>query len=447
MDYDLLIVGAGPAGYVAGIRAGQLGLKAAIIEKGHLGGMCLNWGCIPTKSLLESARLYKKIKKAEDFGIDGIFPKTIFFNWQKAIFRTRRIVDRLSKGISMLLEKNGVTLIQGTGEIASPTCVIVERRMISAPNIFLATGSKPKNLDLPVPKEMMLEIEDLFQLEILPESIVIVGNGSTAVELCQFFAMIGKQVNLVSEEETILPALDPYLSDFAEKKLRSMGVGIFLKTKITGYDKEGVLCDEQKIACQKILNSQEREAILPFSTIPIDKKDGFVKVNGHLQTNYSSIFAIGDINGIQTLAHVASAQALHAVNYIKGIDSPLDYCCCPLNMYSEPEMAQAGLTEPQLKKAKVEYKITEFPLSANAKAMIEGSTEGILRLLSERKYGEVLGVQIIAPHATDMISEAVAIMQMEGTIYDVAKVMHAHPTTSEIFLEAGWAAIDKALHL
>ncbi len=447
MDYDLLIVGAGPAGYVAAIRAGQLGLKTAIVEKGALGGMCLNWGCIPTKSLLESARLYKKIKKAEDFGIDGIFPKTIFFNWQKCLLRTRRIVDRLSKGISMLLEKNGVTTIQGTAEIVSPTSLVVERRMISAPYIFLATGSRPKRQELPVPKEMCLEIEDLFQLETLPDSIVIMGNGSTVIELCQFFTMIGKQTSLISKEDSLIPMLDPYLSSFAEKKLRSMGVGIFLQNSITGYNKEGILAGENKIPCQKILNSEEREAILPPSSISLEMENGFVKVNEHLQSNYSSIFAIGDMNGIRPLAHIASAQGIHAVNYIKGIDTPLDYSCCPVNIYSEPEMAQAGLTEPQLKKARIEYKISEFPLSANAKAMIEGSTEGVLRLFSEKKYGEVLGVQIIAPHATDMIAEAVAIMQMEGTIYDVAKVVHAHPTTSEIFLEAGWAAIDKALHL
>lgn len=440
MEYDLLVIGAGPAGYVAAARAAQIGLKTALVEKGPVGGMCYHWGCIPSKSFLESAKLYQKIRNATSFGLEG--EGHISFSWKKVKERTIRIVEQITEDISALLAKSGVDVIRGRAEVLSPTSISVERRLLSATYIFLATGSQNKKQELRIPPARRLEIADFFALDEAPNSLVVLGNESTAVELCQLMAMIGKKVALVTAEERLMPGMDPYLARFAEKKLRTMGVEVYLETHVTGYDEETLHLGDTKIACEKLLNCSPRQAVVPPSQIKLDMEKGFLKVNNHLQTNFSSIFAIGDVNGIKPFVHVASSQALHAVNYITGVHETLDYRQHPINIYSEPEIAQVGFTEPELQAKQIPYQVTEFPLSSNGKAVLEGDSEGVLRLLSQKKYGDVLGAQIIAPHATDMISEAVAIMQMEGTIYDLARVVHAHPTHSEVFLEATWAAID-----
>lgn len=439
MKYDIIVIGAGPAGYVAAIRAGQLGLKTAIVEKKHLGGMCLNWGCIPTKAIIESARFYKQIHDAENFGIDGIEANSVIFNWEKVKNRALSITKKLTLNIDCLLKKNGVHVILGEAKIATPFSVTVENRMIETNHILIATGSKPQNIDVKINYGSLLQVEDLFTLNEIPSKIIVYGKGGVALEMAQFFNMIGKEVTVISPDKNVLPAIDAYLIENILHKVIKDGINIVygnLQEEINKFESENLPNDFL------VLNCSERKAIIPEANIALDFEKGFIKTNENFETNYSSIFAVGDVNGISYLAHVASAQGLWVVNHIKGVKEDFNSKNFPYNFYTTPEIAQIGSTEQQLIEMNIEYKINEFPFSANAKAMIDGDTEGRIRILSEKKYGKVLGIQIISANATDMIAEASAFMQVEATVYDVAKTIHAHPTVSEIFMDAGFLAIE-----
>lgn len=450
MKYDIIIIGSGPAGYVAAIRAGQLGIKTAIIEKEEIGGMCLNWGCMPSKSLIESAKLYRKIlNDAAKFGIEGIDKKALSFNYDKAVKRASGIVKRLTKGVEFLLNKNGVDIIKGTAKITDKNSVSVDNRSLQADYILIATGTKSPKIEND-DNDIIVDIKNLFTEREIPQNIVINGNDSVSVELSQFFAMIGKSVTLLMPEDRIMPLADEYLSNYLINIFKKEKIKLIPNVDITNFDenyKNGELHTAgEKIKCDLFINAKNRKAIIPEINFNIDTENNFIKTDDDCRTNIENIFAIGDVNGKSHFAHIASAQGLHVINLIKGVKSKLDFKKYPLNMYSVPEMAQIGLTEQELIKDNVDYKISEFPLSANGKAMTEGNTEGFVRILSENKFGEVLGVQIVAPNATDMIAEASAFMQLESTIYDVAKTVHAHPTISEVFMEAGFDGVDGAIH-
>ena len=447
MDYDVLIIGAGPAGYVAAIRAGQLGLKTAVIEKMYIGGMCLNWGCIPTKALLESAKIFDKIKHASEFGIDGIDLQKLSFNWDKAKSRSNGITKKLTAGVNYLLKKNGVELITGMATLGPNNTVIVNDKKISAVNIIIATGSKPKAMDKQIANAPIIEMEKLFTLETIPDNIVVTGNHIPAVEIAQFFKLIGKNVTLVANGNSFMNGLDDFLISFIVKKLQSEKIELILNAFPEKFENGDLIISGKKIKCDLLVNCNSRTAIIPESETPLELTErGFIKTTDDFETNLKSIYAIGDVSGKSFVAHVASAQGIHVINTIKGIKASFNTRLYPVNMYTAPEIAQIGMTEKQLKEEGIEIKISEFPLSANGKAMIEGNTEGFIRMISDKKYGQVLGVQIVAANATDMIAEASAFMQMEGTIYDVAQTVHAHPTVSEIFMEAGFDAVDLAIH-
>ncbi len=448
--YDLIIIGSGPAGYVAAIRAGQMGLKTAIIEKNVIGGMCLNWGCIPSKAIMESAKLFSKIgKESVRFGVEGIDKKALSFNWNKAIKRSDGIVKRLTTGVGFLLKKNGVEIVEGEAKIDSSTTVLVNNRLLEAKNILIATGSKsPKIISN---DNIVVEPKETFQNRELPTNIVVVGGTPVAIELAQAFHMIGKKVSIVVPAEELMPFADQYIINHILARLKKDRIKIYYGQAIPSTDgqySDGKLTlGDEEIDCDIIFNAQRRKAILPESAIDIDlDKDGYIQVDENCETKVKGIFAVGDVNGLSYYAHIGSAQGMHVVNYIQGIKQKLDLKKYPLNMYTVPEAAQIGLTEKEIKEQELDYKISEFPMSANGKALTEGNTEGFVRILSENKYGEVLGVQIIAPNATDMIAEAAAYMEMEATIYDVAQTVHAHPTVSEVFMEAGFEAVDKAIH-
>jgi dihydrolipoamide dehydrogenase len=447
MDYDLIIIGGGPAGYVAAIRAGQVGLKTALVEKDRLGGMCLNWGCIPTKSLLESVKLLERIRQAAQFGIDGIDESRLAFNWANARTRAQRVVKRLTGGVATLLARNGVEVIAGEATLLSSTRVRVGDRVLEADDLFIATGSRPAPLQLPVPPEMILEIEPLLTGEDFPRQAVIVGQGPNALELAQLLKLAGGTVTLLVPGGDLLPKADPYLSHYALNRLAKDGVNVRLDTLPTGHFENGILVGGEKIFCDRVINASARRAVIPPAEFELERDNGFLRTDDYLRTNHPTVFAIGDVNGRSELAHAASAQGLYAVNVVKGIRWKMDLAHYPLNIYTHPEMAQVGLTEPEIQARGIDYKVSEFPLAANGKAVCEGYTEGFVRLLSEKRYGEVLGVQIVAAHATDMIAEAAALLQTEGTVYDLTKVIHAHPTVSEVFMEAGFAAVDHAIHI
>lgn len=447
MEYDIIIIGAGPAGYVAAIRAGQVGLKTAIVEKIHIGGMCLNWGCIPTKAILESARTFDKIKNASEFGIDGIDLQKLAFNWEKAKNRSKSITKKLTAGISYLLKKNGVELITGTASIVSGNSVMVDDKTITAKNIIIATGSKPVAMDKLFANAPIVEIEKLFTIETIPDNIVVTGNHVSAVEMAQFFKLIGKKTTLVANSPRFMDEMDEYLISYISKKLKSQNIDLFINALPEKFENGDLIIEGKKVKCDLLVNCNSRKAIIPEAEVPLELTErGFIQTNDNFETSIKGVYAIGDVSGKSFVAHVASAQGIYVINTIKGIKAGFNNRAYPINMYTVPEVAQIGLTEKQIKEEGIELKISEFPLSANGKAMIEGNTDGFIRMLSDKKYGQVLGVQIVAPNATDMISEAGAFIELEGTVYDVANIIHAHPTISEIYMEAGFDAFDKAIH-
>jgi dihydrolipoamide dehydrogenase len=438
MDYDLIIIGAGPAGYVAAIRAGQAGLKTAVIEKKNVGGMCLNWGCIPSKAMLESAKYFSRLRMADDFGVEGLDTDKLSFNWEKGVKRSARIVKRLTKGVEYLLKRNNVETISGTASIEAADTVVVDNRMLKAKNIIIATGSYPRPLPFKVSENKILNLESFFSLKEIPGKLLVAGEGPVAAEVAQMLALIGKDVTLLKTADRVFPALDDYLNAYITKRLDSLKIRTIEGT--TGYDSLDL--DEY----EGIVNCMPRKGIKPTGALRPEEKESFYVTDDHFMTSVSGVYAVGDVNGRSIYAHAASAQALAAVNHILGITETMATERVPLTLYTDPEIAQIGRTEQQLTEDGIEYKVNEFPLSANGKALTEGQPEGILRIISEPEYGEVLGVQIISHNATDLISEASAYMAVESTVWDVAHTMHAHPTISEVFLEAGSDAVGTPVH-
>lgn len=438
MDYDLIIIGAGPAGYVAAIRAGQAGLKTAIVEKKNVGGMCLNWGCIPSKAMLESAKYFSRLSMASDFGVEGIDLKKLSFSWEKGVKRSERIVRRLTKGVEFLLKKNNVEIIAGTASIEGEGTVVVDNRNLTAKNIIIATGSYPRPLPFKVQEKKILNLENMFSMKEIPNKLLVAGEGPVAAEVSQLLALIGRDVTLIKTTDKVFPALDDYLNTYITRRFETMKIKVIDGSQ--GFDSLNVGDYEG------IVNCMPRKGIKPTGSLKPDTNDSFYITDEHFMTSVQGVYAVGDVNGRSIYAHAASAQALAAVNHILGIKETMETERVPLTIYTDPEIAQIGKTEQQLTADGVEYKVNEFPLSANGKALTEGNPEGILRIISEPKYGEVLGVQIIAHNATDMISEAAAYMAVESTVWDVARTMHAHPTISEVFLEAGSDAIGTPVH-
>jgi len=429
MEYDVVIIGAGPAGYVSAIRSGQLGHKTLVIEKDNVGGMCLNWGCIPSKSLIESAKMYKKTASLKSYGIDGVDLSLLSFNWQNAVKKALGVKQQLSKGIKYLLRKNGVEILYGTAIVASSNSIIVNDKKITASKIIIATGSYPEQGN-----NNEIEIKDFYSLPELPKKLVFCGHGPVAIELAQMSSLVGSEVYLLTDENNLVPGLDNYINDFIKQKLKKDKIKI-----IAGVDD---IPDDAVI-----VNSRMRKAIVPESKINIKlDTNGFIDTDYKFKTSVKNIYAIGDVNGKSHYAHAGSAQGLFVINNLDGVNGILDLRKYPVNVYTYPEIAQIGMTESDLEKEGYDYKISSFPLKANGKALINGDTEGEARILYETRFGEVLGVQIIAENASDMIAEASAYMHLEATIYDVASTIHAHPTVSEIFMEAGFEAVDKAIH-
>ncbi len=447
MDYDITIIGSGPAGYVSAIRAGQLGMKVALIEKNRVGGLCLNWGCIPSKAMIESAKFYRRVvKDAAKFGIEGIDRKKISFNYTKAMNRANSIVKRLTKGIEFLLKKNNVELILGEARILDEHNVSAGNRLLSSKYILIATGSTFKPIT--PGREYETSIQQFYEMKDMPERIVIYGYDAPSVEVAQMLAFIDRKVTLLVPNDTIMPLADDFLKDYALRLLKKEKIDVLLgatRDKIK-VEKGKITYEDRVIEYDLLLNLSNRQAILPQTDIDLRMDVDFLWTNDNLQTSVDNIFAAGDVNGKSRFAHISSAEGLFVINWISGVKKELDFSKFPLNMYTHPEMAQIGLTEQQLRERGIDYKVSEFSLSANGKALAEGSNEGVVRILSETKYGEVLGVQIVADDATDMISEAAAYLQLESTIYDVASTVHAHPTISEAFMEAGFEAVDKAIH-
>ena len=434
MSYDLIIIGSGPAGYVSAIRAGQTGLKTLVIDKKYVGGMCLNWGCIPTKALIESAKAYRAVKNSAAFGVTGFDPEQLGFDWRKAVSRSQGVVNRLSKGIEYLWKKNGVDFLMAEAKILSPNTISANNQIFETRAIAIATGSVP----LPGPKDA-IELENLMQLEELPKKPVIWGRGSVALELAQMFDMLDRKPIIITPKLPMVPQLDDHLNTWIERKLKKDKILVLLESDVT-LSKGKLIYKDAPLDYDAVINAGFRGAVLPESKMEFDLQYGFIKTDDNLLSSVPGIYAIGDVNGKSYMAHAASAQGLAMVEHLHGREQSYQEGQIPVNIYTKPEIAQVGMTEKELKAAGIEYLSQENQLTSNGKALAEGNAEGFIRLLFEPKYKQVLGVQIIAENATDMIAEAGLMLEMEGTIYDLAKTIHAHPTVSEVFMEAGAAA-------
>jgi dihydrolipoamide dehydrogenase len=340
-----------------------------------------------------------------------------------------------------------VEVIKGEARITSPNSVSIQNRLLEAKNIFIATGSYPAPLNIDFPVGKLIQVEHLLDMPELPKRIVLVGHGPVTLELAQFFQLIDKEITVISPVENILPGIDDYLRQYILKKTKSQGIRILENSRITSAANDTLRAGNIEIPYDVVINCSWRNGIAPPSDIDLKRDDhDFIPVDEFLETSIPGIYAIGDVNGVSYLAHAASAQGIFAVNHVQGVQGSMDMKQCPINIYTHPEVAQIGLTEREIREKEIEYRIGEFPMSANGKALAEDSADGMIRILSGKKFGEVLGVQIIAANATDLIAEAAAFMSVEATVYDVARTMHAHPTVSEVFLEAGMDAADKPIH-
>jgi len=447
-SFDVIVIGAGPGGYVAAIRAAQLGMKTAIVEKAKLGGMCLNWGCVPSRRMMESARFYERLKSAPEFGVEGIDPKVIGFNWGAAVREKDRIVQKLVGGVDYLMKKNQVEVIAGEAHIVGGTQVQVGGESYAAGRVIIATGSRPDREPVAsAPQDRVVEIDDLFTRGQLPEKILVAGGGTVACEMASLLRLIGRTVVVAAPGEKLVGWLDGSCVSFIARRFERLGVKVYYTSRITTGDSEQVLVGGDLLDCDVIVNASDRRAVLPsMESMPLDLHDGFITINGYMQTTVPSVYAVGDVTG-GNLAHVASAEAICAVNHIAGLREPFDTERIPATIYMDPEISMVGLTEEQVKERGIDYVKGEFPMSVNSKALVEGDSEGFVKILADQKYGEILGVHIVAARATEMIAEAVMCMRTEGTLDDLTRVIHPHPTVSETFLEAGFKAIGRPLHV
>jgi len=457
--FDLIIIGGGPGGYVAAIRASQLGKKVAIIESENLGGVCLNWGCIPTKSLLKNADVLDVIKEASKYGIEISDYKV---DWSKVIKRSRDVSKRLNKGVEFLMKKNNITYFSGFGKIVDSNIVRVESNneskiKISAEKIIIATGARSKSFAGMEPdgKRIITSKEAMNQLE-QPKSLIIIGAGAIGVEFAYFFNSFGTDVTIIEAEKNILPIEDESISLELTKIFKKRRIGIMtstfvekidcLKSKVKVQTKEGKIIDAEKVLIA--IGVQGNIEGIGLNKLGILIENGWIQTNKFMQTSLKGVYAIGDVSGPPWLAHVASAEGIVAVEHMFEMNpEPIDYTNIPGCTYTQPEIASVGLTESKAHELGYELKIGIFPFRALGKSMAIGSTEGFVKIIFDRKYGELLGCHIIGSEATNLITEAAIARKLESTWSEILTTIHPHPTLSEAIMEATADALGEAVHI
>jgi dihydrolipoamide dehydrogenase len=458
-NYDLVVIGSGPGGYVAAIRAGQLGLKTAIIEKEELGGVCLNWGCIPSKSLLKNAEILSYLNRADEFGLKM---DNFHADYSVAIARSRKVVDRNTKGVAFLLNKNKVDHIQGTGKIvgAGKVEVTPNNDVIEAKNIIVATGARPRSIPpLPIDGDKVITSRESIVLSDLPSSIAIVGGGAIGVEFAYIYKMYGVQVTIIEMLPRLVPNEDEDISAQLERAFKRHRIDFLTGAGVTGVDTTGpgvtVNLDKdgavQTLECDKVLVAigvQPNVEDLGLETVGIATDRAGIIVDDKMATNVVGIYAIGDVTGKMPLAHVASAQALVAVETIAGLETqPLDYTYMPRATYCMPQIASFGLTEAQAREQGNDIKVGTFNVQANGKALAMGETAGLVKLVVDAKYGELLGGHMIGPEVTELLGELSMTRMLEGTTLELGSAVHAHPSLSEMLKEAALSAQGRAIHM
>lgn len=462
-EYDVVIIGGGTGGYVAAIRASQLGLKAAVVERGKIGGTCLHTGCIPSKALLRSAEVYANTKNGEKFGI--IAPE-VKLDFSKVQARKEEIIDRLFKGVQHLMKKGKIDVYEGKGEILDPSNVLVKMNneesqiILNARNILIATGSRPRTIPgLEADGQYVMTSDEALQMEELPNSIIIIGGGVIGIEWASMLADFGLNVTVIEYSDRILPTEDKDISKEVQRLMKKKGVKIITGAKVlpqTVEKGEGVSIKaeykgkETSFSADKLLISVGRlpnvEHIGLENTI-INFDLSFISTNEYFQTNESNIYAIGDVIGGLQLAHVASHEGIIAIEHIAGEKpEPLDYTLVSKCVYSSPEVASVGLTEDQAEERGFHVKIGKFPFRAIGKALVFGESDGFVKLIVEEESNKLLGVHMVGPHATDMITETGLALVLNATNMDIASTIHPHPTLAEAISEAALAVDGKEIH-
>jgi dihydrolipoamide dehydrogenase len=463
MDYDVLVIGSGPGGYVAAIRASQLGMKAAVIEKENVGGICLNWGCIPTKSLLKSAQAYEYAVHAADYGV--AIEGEVKADFQAMVKRSRGVADNMSKGIQFLFKKNKIETINGFGKLAGKNTVEVtddsgKKKTYKAKHIILATGARSRELpNLKIDGEKIIGYRKAMTLEKQPESMVVVGSGAIGSEFAYFYQSIGTKVTLVEFMPTLVPNEDEEVAKQLERSFKKMKMKVMTSSTVEKVDTSGKKC-KVTIKTKKGEETVETDIVLSavgitpntentgLEELGVKTEKGRVKVDEFYRTNVEGIYAIGDILEGPALAHVASAEGIVCVEKIAGKNpDPIDYSNIPGCTYTNPEVSSVGLTEAKAKEAGYEIKVGKFPYSASGKASAAGQKDGFVKLIFDAKYGELLGAHMIGGNVTEMIAEMVVAKKLEITGHELIKTIHPHPTMSEAVMEAAAAAYDEVIHI